>query len=72
MILAELLYLNKALNHIDLYDMYGNKLSGDSSYDGRNGIDLKYNELSVYKFAIDKNKENTLKVYLKCDAEDMK
>ena len=72
MILAELLYLNKALNHIDLYDMYGNELSGDSSYDGRNGIDLKYNELSVYKFAIDKNKENTLKVYLKCDAEDMK
>ena len=68
MILAELLYLNKALNHIDLYDMYGNKLSGDSSYDGRNGIDLKYNELSVYKFAIDKNKENTRKVYLKCDA----
>ena len=72
MILAELLYLNKASNHIDLYDMYGTKLPGDSSYDGRNGIDLKYNELSVYKFAIDKNKENTLKVYLKCDVEDMK
>ena len=72
MILAELLYLNKGLNHIDLYDMYGNELSGDSSYDGRNAIDLVYNQYDVFKFGINPNKPNTLNVWLKVDGKKVK
>lgn len=71
--LAELLYLNeKVNNNIDLFDFYGNDLPGDSSYDGRNGIDLAYNNYDILKFGINPNKPNTLNVWLKVDGKKVK
>lgn len=71
--LSELLYLTEKTNcFIDLYDFYGNDLPGDSSYDGRNGIDLAYNNYDILKFGINPNKPNTLNVWLKVDGKKVK